>query len=368
LEARIRPYRNGKDLTARPRGVFLINLFGLTESEVITQFPQLYQHVFTHVKPERDVNNRKKLKGIWWEFGETRKGLRSALKGLKRFIATPETAKHRVFQFLETEIEPDHMLVALALDDAFHLGVLSSKIHVVWSLATGSWLGVGNDSVYTSSRCFQTFPFPTPTEPQKARIPELAETLDAHRKRQQAQHPSLTLTDLYNMVEKLKRSDGSGGEVMNAKDQTTHQQGLASVVLSLHKQLDTAVAEAYGWPVDLPEPEILTRLVRLNQERAQEEASGQIRYLRPSYQAPEQQQLGLGLEAPVTAGVEPASQTAGPHPGRRSWPSRCRPSARSCKAPKARSGRRRWRRVLWASAPPPSSPCSIRWPRWRCCG
>ncbi len=129
LETRIRPYRNGKDLTARPRGVFLIDLFGLTETEIIAQFPELYQHVFTHVKPERDVNNRKKLKEVWWEFGETRKGLRNALKGLTRYIATPETAKHRIFQFLETEIAPDHMLVALTLDDAFHLGVLSSKIH-----------------------------------------------------------------------------------------------------------------------------------------------------------------------------------------------------------------------------------------------
>ncbi len=179
----------------------------------------------------------------------------------------------------------------------------------------GSDLG-GNTPRYIKTRCFDPFPFPTPTDPQKARIRELAEQLDAHRKRQQAQHPSLTLTDLYNVVEKLK-----AGESLSAKDQTTHQQGLASVVLSLHQQLDTAVAEAYGWPdgrtpVDLPEAEILTRLVRLNQERAREEESGQIRYLRPSYQAPDQQQIGLGLSEVAPAGIEPGSATSGPQP----WP------------------------------------------------
>ncbi|WP_229380044.1 class I SAM-dependent DNA methyltransferase [Fibrella forsythiae] len=308
LEKRIRPYRNGKDLAARPRGVYLIDLFGLTESEVISQFPELYQHVFTYVKPERDLNNRKKLKEIWWEFGETRKGLRNALQDITRFIATPETAKHRLFQFLEVEIVPDHMLVAIATDDAFHLGVLSSRLHVAWALSTGGRMGMGNDPRYNSSRCFQTFPFPNATLQQQHRIRELAEQLDAHRKRQQAAHPALTLTDLYNVVEKLRL-----GEVLSSKEQIINQQGLASLVLSLHQQLDIAVADAYGWPYDLPEGDILTRLVGLNQERAAEEAAGLIRFLRPSYQRPgsaaaSQQQLGIDLpgsapaiSAPVTS-------------------------------------------------------------------
>jgi hypothetical protein len=54
-------------------------------------------------------------------------------------------------------------------------------------------------------------------------------------------------------------------------------------VLRLHQQLDAAVAGAYAWPANLPEAEILTRLVRLNHERAREEQAGHIRYLRPAY-------------------------------------------------------------------------------------
>ncbi|WP_294258216.1 type IIL restriction-modification enzyme MmeI [Propionivibrio sp.] len=84
------------------------------------------------------------------------------LVGLPRFIATVETAKHRTFQFLDASIAPDNMLVCIASADAFHLGVLSSHIHVVWALAAGGRLGVGNDPRFNKSRCFEPFPFPAP--------------------------------------------------------------------------------------------------------------------------------------------------------------------------------------------------------------
>jgi len=139
-------------------------------------------------------------------------------------------------------------------------------------------LGVGNDSVYAKTRCFDPFPFPDATPAQQARIRELAETIDAHRKRQQAQHPGLTLTTLYNVVEQLR-----AGQPLTVKEQATNQQGLASVLLSLHNDLDTAVADAYGWPTTLPDAELLARLVQLNHARAAEEKAGTVRYLRPAY-------------------------------------------------------------------------------------
>ena len=124
-----------------------------------------------------------------------------------------------------------------------------------------------------------------------------------HRKRQQAQHSTLTLTNLYNVLEKLRAS-----QPLTPKEQTTHEQGLAAVVLSLHQQLDAAVAEAYGWPATLSDAGILTRLVQLNQQRAAEVAAGTVRYLRPEYQAPGLQQgtMALPTAAPVAADVAPA--------------------------------------------------------------
>lgn len=279
LERHIRPYRNGKDLTDAPRGVMVIDLFGLTVDEVREKFPAVYQHVLTKVKPERDANNRESYRKAWWIHGEPRKDLRPALIGLNRYIATVETSKHRTFQFLEAEVLPDNKLVVLTIDDAFQLGVLSSRIHVIYSLAAGSWLGVGNDPVYAKSRCFDPFPFPLCGEPEKNHIRKLAEELDAHRKRVQAQH-GLTLTGLYNVLEKIR-----AGEKLTDKEKVIHAAGLVSVLKQLHDDLDTAVFAAYGWPASLTDAEILERLVALNAERAAEEKRGVIHWLRPDYQA-----------------------------------------------------------------------------------
>ena len=207
--------------------------------------------------------------------------LRSACRDCRATSPPSKPAKHRFFVFLDAAILPDNKLVNIALDDAYFLGVLSSRIHVTWALAAGSHLGVGNDPVYVKTACFDKFPFPAATDAQQARIRGLAEQLDAHRKRQQAQHPKLTLTDMYNVLEKLR-----AGEPLTAKDKTVHEQGLVSVLREIHDELDAAVCDAYGWPVALADEEILARLVALNAERAAEEAQGLIRWLRPEYQAP----------------------------------------------------------------------------------
>jgi len=137
-EKHIRLYRNGRDLTARPRGVMVIDLFGLSESEVREHFPAIYQWVVERVKPERDQNKRKTYRDNWWIHGEPRKAFRPALVGLPRYIATVETSKHRFFTFLDETILPDNKLINIALDDAYALGVLSSRIHVSWALAAGA--------------------------------------------------------------------------------------------------------------------------------------------------------------------------------------------------------------------------------------
>lgn len=260
----------------------------MSEFEALQQHPQLYQHLLEKVKPERDRSNEARVKMNWWLHGRTRDDLRLALTGLPRYIATVETAKHRVFQFLDASVLPDNMLIAIAVDDAFCLGVLSSRIHMTWALAAGGTLE--NRPRYNKTRCFDPFPFPTATDAQQAEIRKLAEQLDTHRKRQQFLHPTLTLTDLYNVVEKLRTS-----QPLTAKEQVIYENGLAAVVLELHRQLDEAVAAAYGWPVDLPDGEMLTRLVQLNQQRAAEEAAGVVRYLRPAYQSKEvNEQLTMG--------------------------------------------------------------------------
>ncbi len=316
-DAPIKNYRNGRDLTDRPRGVKLIDLFGLTAAEVRSRFPATYQWVFERVKPERDQNARATYRDNWWIFGEPRRDLRPMLTNLPRYIATVETAKHRVFQFLDADIAPDNKLICIALADAYPLGVLSSVVHGAWALAAGSHLGVGNDPVYVKTRCFETFPFPVASPEQQTRIRDLAEQLDAHRKRQQAQHATLTLTGMYNVLAKIR-----AGETLTAKDKLIHEQGLVSVLQTLHDELDAAVLAAYGW-ADLKVTDsetLLERLVALNTERTREEANGQIRWLRPAYQCP--QTAFATVDTEKTVKTEITAETSATPSAKHPWPAK----------------------------------------------
>jgi hypothetical protein len=310
LERHIRPYRNGRDLANKPRGVMVIDLFGLTAEEVRDKYPEVYQWVYTRVKPERDHNPRESRRKKWWIFGEPISTFRPALAGLPRYISTIETAKHRFFIFLPAEILPDNMLVNIASADAWHLGVLSSHIHVYWALSAGGTLE--DRPRYNKSLCFDTFPFPAATPDQQTRIRELGEKLDAHRKARQALRPNLTMTGMYNVLEALRQ-----GRALTDEEKIIHEDGLVSILRELHDALDAAVFDAYGWSADLSDEEILSRLVALNAERAAEEKDGTIRWLRPEYQAKSKEER----KATQTAFDLAPDPQAAPKGAKQPWPS-----------------------------------------------
>lgn len=302
LENHIRNYRNGRDILQISRDVMVIDLYGLSDTETRNKFPDVYQWVLERVKPDRDTNKRESRKKNWWLFGETNPKLRKQLLGLSRYIITVETSKHRIFTFLEPNILPDNKLINIAIDKSVYFGILSSRLHVLWSMRAGSRLGVGNDLVYVKTKCFETFPFPEFNSEQTDRIRNLGEQIDFLRKQQQSKYPKLTLTNIYNVIEKLRLN-----EPLTKKEQEINQQGLAATLKELHDNLDKAVFEAYGWNdlaktlVGLPgattplldkpeaqaqaEEEVLFRLVELNHRRAAEEVVGKIRWLRPDYQS-----------------------------------------------------------------------------------
>jgi type II restriction/modification system DNA methylase subunit YeeA len=161
------------------------------------------------------------------------------------------------------------MLIAIGSDDAATLGILSSRIHIVWALRASGWLGVGNDPRYSKSRCFDPFPFPDANNVQKQKIRVIAEELDAQRKRVLAEHPKLTLTGLYNVLEMLRT--GTKPDALDEHERKIFDDGLVLIMKEFHDKIDVAVSEAYGWPVDLSDDEILTRLVALNKQRSEEE-------------------------------------------------------------------------------------------------
>ncbi|MCR9222492.1 MAG: hypothetical protein NXH70_00360 [Hyphomonas sp.] len=278
---------NGRDLVQESRGMHVIDFFGLSDDEARQKFPLAYQHILETVKPERDQNRRKVRRERWWLFGETISTFRPAFKGLSRYIATARTARHRIFSFVDQGVLPESKVVAIASSEAWHLGILSSKFHLAWALPAGGWLGVGNDATYNHAECFYCFPFPVCTSEQKERLRDLGERLDAHRKARQAEHPKLTLTQMYNVLERLREIEASSsGEVLEGREREIYDQGQIGLLKDLHDQIDAATAEAYGWPANLSDEEILERLVALNRERHLEEIGGNVRWLRPEYQNP----------------------------------------------------------------------------------
>lgn len=311
MEQHVRRYVNGKDLTGTPRGVLALDFYGLSEQDLRQRFPAAYQWLHDEVMPGRQHDKRASYRQKWWIFAEPRKDLRPALANLKRYIGTTETAKHRTFVFIEGDVLPDQKVRAIASDDAFHLGVLSSQVHVKWALAVGGTLE--DRPVYNTSRCFAPFPFPSEdtglTPKLTGAIRALGEQLDAHRKARQSAHAEVTLTGLYNVLEKLR-----SGEALTAKEKAMHELGLVGVLKSLHDELDRAVLQAYGWTdLNLPADadKLLERLVALNARRTTEEATGTVRWLRPEFQ----QVATQTTSASEDASDQPEQQDSASSPG-----------------------------------------------------
>jgi hypothetical protein len=283
LPRNLKRYLIGRDLVQTPEHKWVIDFDGLSEQEAEKANPSLFQHVLINVKPERDQNRRSVRRENWWLFGENAPTLRRGIAGLNRFIGTCRTAKHRIFVFIPADHIVDAKIVGIALADAFHLAILSSRIHRIWAFRTGAWLGVGNDSNYNHAICFNRFPFPKDVAPDiTARLRSEGEALDRARKEALKENPDLTLTGLYNVLEALDIN-----RPLSVQERDIHDRGLVSLLRQHHSAIDRTVAEAYGWPINLTEPEIITRLVTLNRERAEEEGKGLVRWLRPEFQAPD---------------------------------------------------------------------------------
>ncbi|MFU1607565.1 class I SAM-dependent DNA methyltransferase [Sulfitobacter pontiacus] len=292
----VKPFIGGRDLVQINRNLYVIDAFGLLEEDLKQSYGNVFQHLLDRVKPVRDQNNRKAYRDTWWIFAEPRSEFRPAIFGLSRYLVTSRTSKHRLFQFVDGRSMCESEVICFALNEGAFLSILSSRLHVVWSLALGGTLE--DRPRYNKSRCFDPFPFPDLTDTHRTHLRQLGEDLDAHRKRQQAAHPKLTLTQMYNVLEKLR-----AGDIIEGKDKDIYDQGLIGILRDLHDQIDAAVADAYGWPAHLSDEEILLRLVALNKERAEEEAHGRIRWLRPDYQNPTGQKVAKGKTGDMDLGV-----------------------------------------------------------------
>jgi hypothetical protein len=244
----------GQDVTDRPRDAWVID-FGLMNADQASFYEMPFEYVRRVVKPIRDVNRRESTRTRWWRFGEARPGLRAAIPGLRRCLVTPEVAKHRIFIWMDTAVVPDHKLHVFARDDDYFFGVLQSRVHEVWSLAMCSWMGVGNDPSYSSTRTFETFPLPWSlgTEPL---IDPCYQAIAV------AAHKLNVLREAW-----LNPPDCSQ-ESLRERTMTNLYNGRPAWLANAHAELDRAVLAAYGWPDEISDDEILERLLALNRQRS----------------------------------------------------------------------------------------------------
>ncbi len=252
----LKPYINGMDIARQPRDMWVIDFFQMSEAEAEAYIIP-FEHVKTRVKPERDLARRDNHRIYWWRHHDTRPAMREMFKNLNRYICSSIVAKHRVWVFQPVSVLPDKALVVIAADDFYTFGVLHSSLHELWALAIGTRLE--NRPRYTPSTCFETFPFPRPTDAQHAEIEKWAKYLDAVRAQLLQADPSRTMTKLYNNLTSLRETRDS-----------THP---VYALLVAHDKLDAAVATAYGWEWPLSDEVILERLLALNLERASQQGA-----------------------------------------------------------------------------------------------
>jgi hypothetical protein len=315
------PLLNGRDLTESSRNLYTVDTYGWTEHELMAQQPEIYQRLRDTVFQERQANNDPRLRREWWLLRRSNEQIRSSIKGLHRFIVTSETARNRLFVFVDAKVRPEHKLIIFGSSDAYTLAILSSRIHTTWAKAAGGRLGVGNDPVYSKTLCFDPFPFPVPTTERQEQIRESAERLTAHRNRQKELHPWLTLTEMYNVLDKLR-----AGTEFSEQERLVHQAGLISVLREIHDELDAAVFAAYGWSSALSDEDILSSVVSLNAQRRAEEHTGVVRWLRPDFQASQQLAVQTAL-AGMTSVEAPA-----PVYRKQPWPATLPAQVRAVKA------------------------------------
>lgn len=277
----LRPWMNGMDVTRRPAGKWIVDFGWEMTVDEAALFEKPFAHILANVKPEREKNNREAYRRNWWRHMEPRPGMWSALKGLNRFIVTPEVSRHRVFAWMERPVVPDHKLQVIARDDDMCFGVLNSRFHRLWSVRVGSWHGVGNDPRYTISTCFETFPFPESLGPNVsasgyADNPSAQSVAVAANRLHALRQTWLNPPDLVRrepevvpgFPDRLIARDAAAAAILKKRTLSNLYNERPTWLTNAHRALDEAVAAAYGWSVDLPDDEVLSRLLELNLSRS----------------------------------------------------------------------------------------------------
>lgn len=223
----IGPFINGDDVmrTATQEATRWVIDFANMPLEVVqSRYPEALNIVRERVLPSREHDPEQMKR--WWQFWNPRMGMRQAIEPMPRFAICVLHAKRLLLIWAEPHWRPSHACGVFAFDDDYNFGVCSSRVHEVWARANSSTL---EDRLrYTPTTAFATFPFPLPSDSQRKRIGGAAQKIVALR-RNACDSINAGLTKVYNLMDE-------GGFVE---------------LKATHRELDLAVADAYGWDAAL---------------------------------------------------------------------------------------------------------------------
>jgi type II restriction/modification system DNA methylase subunit YeeA len=291
----IRHFWDIGDVVGRPSDRWVIDF----DAQMPETAAALYEAPFEHLREawriENERRDRDRLEPLrareprsrarWWVHQRPRPELRSALKPLQRFIVTPETSEHRLFVWGDPKTLIQGSLFAIARDDDTSFGILHSRIHEVWATAQGNRMGVGNQRRYNATVTLLGFPFPdglTPNIPaaQYADDPRAKAIATAAARLNELRENWLNPPDLVQRVpevvpdypDRILPVNDEAAKILKKRTLTNLYNERPAWLDHAHRDLDAAVATAYGWPADLSDEQILERLFKLNQERAANQA------------------------------------------------------------------------------------------------
>jgi type II restriction/modification system DNA methylase subunit YeeA len=287
----LRPWLNGSAIVKRMPPRWIIDTGTNLTHDQFALYEAPYLHAACYVKPERDKNKRAHRRLNWWLHAETCSGMREALSGFQRFLATPRVSKFRIFSWTDAVFLPDDGIYVFARDDDYFFGVLHSRFHEVWARAQGTQVRERESGFrYTPTSCFETFPFPEPTNEQKIDISIAAKELNELRENW-LNPPEWTTTRVLEFpgatngpwsrfvvdpdargigtvhYPRLEPRDDERAKKLAKRTLTNLYNERPAWLANAHAKLDAAVAAAYGFPVDLTDEQILERLLALNQQR-----------------------------------------------------------------------------------------------------
>lgn len=277
----LRPWTNGSGIVRRDEDRWIID-FGTDTSERESSLYQApFEFVVEHVKPIRAHLRRTWHRTKWWLHGDPRPALRAAIADKRWFIATPLVSKYRIFVRLPTIKIPENTAIVIAKDDYATIGVLQSRFHEAWSLRMCTWLGVGNDPRYTPTTTFETFPFPEGLAPNVPAVryvddPRAAPIAETARRLDDLRSAWLNPTNLVRIEpevvsgypDRILPKDTTAAAILRERTLTNLYNQRPQWLINAHRDLDAAVAAAYGWPVDISDEDALAKLLELNLSRA----------------------------------------------------------------------------------------------------